>query len=153
MAASKEKSVGAKSVSDWLRELPDDRRAVAETVLALVRENVPKGYAETFGFGGVNWIIPLSEYPKTYNGQPLCYLAFAAQKNHYALYLMNVYGDAGLEQQLRNGYAKAGKKLDLGKSCLRFKKLDDLATDVVAKVIASTPPKQYIEVYEASRRR
>ncbi|HEX2833406.1 MAG TPA: DUF1801 domain-containing protein [Thermoanaerobaculia bacterium] len=143
----------AKSVDAYLDELPDERRAVAERVLVLVRNNIPKGYAETMGYGGVCWGIPLETYPDTYNRQPLCYAAFAAQKNHYALYLMNVYGDAQIEAMLRDGFAKAGKKLDLGKSCLRFKKLEDLPLDVVAKVIAATPPKQYIDIYEASRRK
>lgn len=143
----------AKSVNAYLDELPDERRAVAERVLALVRNNVPKGYAETMGYGGVCWGIPLETYPDTYNKQPLCYAAFAVQKNHYALYLMNVYGDAKIEALLRDGFAKAGKKLDLGKSCLRFRKLEDLPLDVVAKIIAATPPRQYIDIYEASRRK
>ncbi|HEX6161687.1 MAG TPA: DUF1801 domain-containing protein, partial [Thermoanaerobaculia bacterium] len=83
---------------------------------------------------------------------PLCYAALAAQKNYYALYLMGCYtGDQ--EQILRDGFAKAGKKLDMGKSCVRFKKLEDLPLDVIGKVVASTPPKKFIQQYEAARAR
>jgi uncharacterized protein YdhG (YjbR/CyaY superfamily) len=141
----------AKTVDGYLAELPDDRRAVVETVLTLVRKNLPEGYRETLNYGGVCWAIPLEDYPETYNGEPLCYAALAAQKNHYAIYLMSVYGDPKQEAMLRDGFAKAGKKLDMGKSCVRFRRLDDLALDVVAKTIAATPPKKYIEIYEASR--
>lgn len=141
----------AKTVDEYLAELPDDRRAVIETVLTLVRKNLPKGYRETIGFGGVCWGIPLEDYPETYNGQPLCYAALAAQKNHNALYLMCAYGDPKEAAALRDGFVKAGKKLDMGKSCVRFRRVEDLALDVLARTIASTPPKKYIEIYEAGR--
>lgn len=141
----------AKTVEAYLDELPDDRRAVFETVLKLVRKNLPKGYGEFMTYGSLCWAVPLDDYPDTYNGQPLCYIALAAQKNYFALYLMNAYGDPKLDKQLRDGFAKAEKKLDMGKSCLRFKKLDDLALDVVANVIASTPPKSFIAMHEANR--
>lgn len=141
----------ASTVEEYLAELPDERRAEFETALAMVRRNVPEGYREMISFGAVSWGIPLEEFPDTYNGQPLCYAALAAQKNYFALYLMNVYGDAEQEQALRDGYARAGKKLDMGKSCLRFKSVDDLAIPAVAAALAATPPKKYIEIYEKSR--
>ncbi|GLC24535.1 hypothetical protein rosag_10480 [Roseisolibacter agri] len=116
-------------------------------------QHLPAGYRETMGFGMICYGIPLSEYPDTYNKQPLCYAALAAQKRHYALYLMNVYGDGEDERRLREAFAARGLKLDMGKSCLRFKRLDDLALDAVGATIASTPPATFIARYEASRRK
>lgn len=145
MASSK-----AATVDAYLDELPEDRREVMAAVRKVVKKNLPKGYKETMGYGMITYCIPLSQYPGTYNKQPLCYAGLAAQKSHYSLYLMTSYsGDQ--EQVLRDGFAKAGKKLDLGKSCLRFKKLDDLPLDVIGKVIAATPPQEFIAQYEKSR--
>jgi hypothetical protein len=101
----------------------------------------------------ISYEIPLDTYPDTHNGKPLSYVSLAAQKNHYALYLMGVYQDQQLEVQLRNGFEQAGKKLDMGKSCVRFRKLDDLPMDVIRKIIASTKPSDLIESYEDSRKR
>jgi hypothetical protein len=100
----------------------------------------------------ISFEIPLEAYPRTYNGQPLSYAALAAQKNHYALYLMAVYGDPAGEAQLREAFAQAGKKLDMGKSCVRFRKLEDVPLDVIGEIIASTPPDELIATYERSRR-
>ena len=143
----------AATVQTYLEELPEDRRAVVEAVRAMVLHNLPEGYRESLGWGMITYEIPLERYSDTYNGQPLGYLALAAQKNHYALYLNCVYQDPELEARLREGFEKAGKKLDLGKSCLRFKKLDDLPMNVLAEVVASTPPEAFIERYEAARAR
>lgn len=142
-----------KTVRTYLDELPEDRRAVVEAVREMVLHNLPEGYRESFNWGMITWEVPLERYPETYNGQPLGYLALAAQKNHYALYLNCVYQDPELEARLREGFQKAGKKLDLGKSCLRFKKLDDLPMNVVAEIVASTPPEALIRQYEASRQK
>jgi hypothetical protein len=141
----------ATTVEAYLDELPEDRREVVEQVRDLVQRNLPKGYKETLSFGMITWCVPLERYPDTYNKQPLGYVALAAQKNYYALYLMNVYADSEQEQLLREEYAKAGKKLDIGKSCLRFKRLEDLQTDAVGKIIGSTTPEEFIERYEAAR--
>jgi hypothetical protein len=146
MASSK-----AATAEEYLQELPEDRRAVVSAVRDVVLRNLPRGYREMMGFGMITWGIPLEDYPDTYNGQPLGYAALAAQKNYYALYLMSPYMDPEQEQRLRDEFKKAGKKLDMGKSCLRFKKLEDLPLDVVGRVIASTPPKEYIAQYEAAR--
>lgn len=146
MASSK-----AATVDEYLRELPEDRRAVVSAVRDVVVRNLPAGYTETMAWGMISYGIPLERYPDTYNKQPLSYAALAAQKNYYALYLMAPYTDDGQERQLRDAFAAAGKKLDMGKSCVRFKKLDDLPLDVIARVIAATPPDAYIARYEASR--
>ena len=145
MATSK-----AATVDEYLAELPPERRTVVAKVRDVVRRNLPKGYAESMNWGMICWELPLSKYPDTYNGQPLAYAALAAQKNYYSLYLMNEYGDG---KTLREEFTKAGKKLDMGKSCVRFKSLDDLPLDVIGKAIASTPPEKLIERHERSRAR
>jgi hypothetical protein len=141
----------AATVEEYLAELPEDRRAVVAAARELVLRHLPAGYQESMGFGMICYGIPLSEYPNTYNKAPLCYAALAAQKSHYALYLMGADDDE--ERRLRDAFAARGLKLDMGKSCLRFRKLDDLALDAVGDVVASTPPAAFIARYEASRRK
>ncbi|MGZ8413615.1 MAG: DUF1801 domain-containing protein [Gemmatirosa sp.] len=143
----------AATVEAYLAELPEDRRAVVSAARDLVLRHLPAGYQEAMGFGMICYNVPLSDYPDTYNKQPLCYAALAAQKRHYALYLTNVYGDSPEERRLREAFAARGLKLDMGKSCLRFKKLEDLALDAVGDVVASTPPAAFIARYEESRRK
>ncbi len=104
-------------------------------------------------WGMVSYEIPLERYSRTHNGQPLVYVGLVAHKNHYALYLMHVYQDSEQEQQLRHGFRQAGKRLDLGKSCLRFRRLDDLPLDVLGRVVASTAPDAFVAAYEAGRQR
>jgi Domain of unknown function (DU1801) len=141
----------AKSVDAYLLELPPERREVVAAVRALVNLHLPTGYVESMSWGMISWEIPLARYPLTYNKQPLMYAALAAQKNNYALYLNSAYADAEREHDLRSAYAAAGRRLDMGKSCLRFKRLEDLLQPAVAAVIASTPIEDYISRYEASR--
>lgn len=145
MASSK-----ADTVDAYLAELPEDRRAVVSAVRDMVVRNLPEGYRETMAYGMIGYGIPLERYPHTYNKQPLSYAAIAAQKNYYALYLMGTY-TGEQEQAVRDAFAAAGKKLDMGKSCIRFKKLDDLPLDALGRIIAATPPEAYIARYEAAR--
>jgi hypothetical protein len=143
----------ASTVREYLDGLPDDRRAVVSAVRDVVVRNLPDGYVESVGFGMLTYGIPLERYPDTYNKQPLGYVALAAQKSHYALYLTCANLDAAQTQWLADEFERAGKKLDMGKSCLRFKKLDDLPLDVIGRAVASTPPDDFIARYEASRRK
>lgn len=143
----------AATVEAYLAELPPERRAVIASVRDLVNANLPPGYLETMSWGMVSWEIPLPRYPTTYNKQPLCYVGLAAQKNAYSLYLMAAYADSINERRLHSAYRQAGKKLDMGKCCLRFKKLDDLLPDAIAEVVASLSVDAYIAQYEASRKR
>ena len=139
----------AATVPQYISELPVERRVAISTVRDVVRRSLPAGYAEFMGFGMICWGIPLERYPDSYNGQPLCYAGLASQKNHCALYLMNVYQDDAHNRELRDAFAAAGKKLDMGKSCIRFKAVDDLELDAVARIIASTTPEQFIARSEA----
>jgi hypothetical protein len=142
----------AATVAGYLRELPAERRAVLAAVRAVVRKNLPAGYRETMNWGVISYEIPLARYPKTYNGQPLCYAGLAAQRNHNALYLMDVYQDPSQAKRLKDGFSRAGKKLNMGKSCLRFQRLEDLELKVIGEIISRTPPDSFIARYEASRR-
>jgi hypothetical protein len=143
----------AGTVQEYLDELPEERRAVVAAVRDVVLENLPDGYRESMNWGMISYEIPLERYPVTYNKQPLSYAALAAQKNYYSLYLMSCYENSEGEGFLRDAFEKAGKKLDMGKCCVRFKKLDDLPLGAIGEVVARTPPEALIEKYEASRRR
>ena len=143
----------ATTVAGYLAELPKERGEVLSAVRKVIRKHLPRGYREAMGWGMITYTNPLEQYPETYNGQPLCYAALAAQKNHFALYLMCVFGDSGEAKKLRDGFRKAGKKLDMGKSCVRFHGLDDLPLDVIGEAIASTPPEAFIARHEAVRAR
>jgi len=140
----------ASTVEQYLAELPDDQRADVESVRDMVLENLPEGYVETMRWGMITYEVPLDTYPDTYNGQPLMFLALAAQKRHLALYLTNVAFVPGGEERFKTRYLETGKKLDMGRSCLRFKTADDLATDLVAETIRSTSLDEFIDGYEAA---
>jgi len=137
----------------YLAELPPERAALIGRVRDLVNANLPDGYVERMSWGMIAWELPLERYPDTYNGQPLVYAALAAQKNHNALYLSCVHASEGRTQRLRDGYAAAGKKLDMGKSCIRFRKAEELAEDVLAGAIRSVPVEAFIADHEAGRKR
>ena len=140
----------APTVAAYLDELPAERRAVVSAVRDVLLQRLPAGYEERMNWGMIAYEVPLARYPDTYNKQPLAYAALAAQKNYYALYLTCAYQDG--ERRLRDGFAAAGKKLDMGKSCVRFKRLEDLPLDVIGDVVASTPPDAFIALHEASRK-
>lgn len=145
-------SSNASTVEEYLRSLPDDRREAISRVRQVILDNLPDGYQEGMQYGMIGYFIPLEDYPDTYNGQPLNYAALAAQKNYMSLYLSNVYSDPHLEKKFTEAYRASGKKLNMGKSCVRFKKLEDLPLDVVAEAIAATPVDQYLGIYEEIRR-
>jgi hypothetical protein len=144
-------SSAATTVEGYLASLPPERRAIVSAVRDLVRESMPTGYRESMAWGMIGYCIPLERYPDTYNGQPLAYVALAAQKSHYALYLTCAEGDQGDAQRLKDAFERAGKRLDMGKSCLRFRSLDDLPLRAIGEIIASVPPDELIARYERSR--
>ena len=141
----------AKTVAEYLSNLDDVRREAISAVRGVILGNLPDGYEEAMQFGMITYVVPLSVLANTYNGQPLMYVALASQKRHMSLYLTNVYGDESVEQWFRERYRAAGKKLDMGKSCVRFRKLDDLPLELVGEVVARTPIADFVEVYKASR--
>ena len=142
----------AATVANYLAELPADRRAEIEKVRDTVNAALPAGYREGMGYGMIGWVVPLETYPDTYNKQPLVYAGLAAQKNSNSLYLNCVYASKERTERLQQAAAAAGKKLDMGKSCIRFKRAQDLPLDLLRDEIASTPPEDFIRIYEEGRR-
>lgn len=140
----------AKTVPAYLKSLPAERRKVISSVRDVIRRNLPKGYQERMNYGMISYEVPLERCPETYNGQPLSYIALAAQKNHFALYLICAYKKGNW---LKEEFKKAGKKVDMGKSCVRFHKLDDLPLDVIAEAVALATPEQLIDLYQQSRKK
>ena len=134
----------------YIAELPPDRAELISRVRDLVNRNLPEGFVERMNWGMISWELPLERYPDTYNKQPLVYAGLAAQKNHNALYLNCIYASDERTRRLGEGYAAAGKKLDMGKSCIRFKKAEDLAEEVLAEAIRSVPVDAFITEYERS---
>ena len=142
----------AATVADYLAELPDDRRAEIEKVRELVNSVLPDGYREGMAWGVIGWVVPLEVHPDTYNNQPLIYAGLAAQKNYNSLYLTCIYASKERTERLNAAAAAAGKKLNMGKSCLRFKSAEDLPLDHIRDEIASTAPDEFIKLYEEARR-
>lgn len=138
------------NVDAYLATLPADRRAALTAIRNTINASLPEGYEEGVQFGMLSWFVPLSRYPDTYNKQPLCLAALASQKNHMAMYLMTVYGHAPTRSWFEKAYAKAGKKLDMGKSCVRFKQLDDVPLDVIGALIGKVDVDTYVKVTKAA---
>ena len=141
----------ATTVDEYLAELPDDRRVAIETVRDVIIENLPVGYVEEMNWGMISYSVPLETYPDTYNGQPLLYAALASQKNQMAVYLTGVYADEDRRDDFLSRYRETGKRLDMGKSCVRFRRIDDLPVELIGDTIAAIDVNAFIEVYEASR--
>ena len=138
----------AKTVTAYLAELPPDRRKELAAVRKMVKAHLPKGYREAMGWGMINWEIPLSTYTKTHGQYPLCYAALGAQKHYLSLYLMAAYMEPRLTAQIKAAFQEEGKKLDMGKSCIRFRRASDLPLEALGEVIAAVPPALYILRYE-----
>ena len=148
--------------SDYLKSLPDDRREAVNAVRKVIRANLDKQYEEGVQYGMIGYYVPHKIFPAGYHcdpKQPLPFAALASQKNYLSLYMMGVYcgcgeGPGSAEtpdaRWFREAWAKTGKKLDMGKACVRFKKVEDLALDVIGEAIKRMPAKIYIERYLAT---
>ena len=141
----------AETVDAYLAELPDDRRAAIEAVRAAILANLPEGYEEAMNWGMISYQVPLETYPDTYNAQPLMYAALASQKNHMAVYLTAVYADEDTREEFLNAYRKTGKKLDMGKSCVRFKRLDDLPVELIGETIGAVGVAEFVSGMRQAR--
>jgi len=144
----------AATVEEYLAELPPDRREVIAAVRAVILANLDPAYQEKMAYGMIGYSIPHSVYPAGYHcnpKDPLPFAGLASQKNNMAVYLMSLYirADGADTAWFESEWAKSGKKLDKGKSCIRFKKLTDLDLNVLAQAIKRVPAKLYIEYYEA----
>lgn len=134
----------AASVAEYLDDLPAERRAEIARVRDLVRANLPEGYVEAMNWGMIAWEVPMAVSGPTYNGKPLMYVALASQKRHMALYLCGANCVPGVRDALEAGFAAAGKKLDMGAACLRFRSADDLAGPAVAEAVAAVPVARFV---------
>lgn len=148
MVSSKETTPAA-----YLASLPPERRAVIAAVRDVVRQHLPTGYVEAMSWGMLSYEVPLSRCPVTYNKQPLSYVGLAAQKNNYALYLMSAYDGSPLRDRIAAHYAAAGRRLDMGKCCLRFKSLDELPLDLIGEIVGATTVDALIAYYESAPRK
>lgn len=137
----------------FLARLPRARAAELSRVRTLVRKHLPPGYREVVRGNMIAYEVPLEKYSETYNGQPLWYAALGAPKSYLTLHLLPVYGSATLARQLADGFRAEGKKLNIGKACIRFQRADDLAFDALAAVVASMPLDRWVEIARSARRR
>ena len=141
-------SSSATSVKEYLNELESEKANVIRAVRKIILSNLPKGINETIDWGMINYEIPLETYPVTYNKKPLSVMSLAAQKHHYSLYLHGVYCDEKLHESFAKEAEKEIGKLNMGKSCLRFKDLSNFPKSSVEKVISKVTPEMYIKCYE-----
>jgi uncharacterized protein YdhG (YjbR/CyaY superfamily) len=142
------------TVAQYLAALPADRRAAITAVRKVINDNLPNGYEEGIQFGMICWYVPLSLYPEGYGENkkvPLPLVALASQKSGMVLHFLCFYGHPTLSTWFVSEYKKTGKKLDVGKGCVRFKKLDDLALDVVSRTVARVSVEEHIANYRAAR--
>jgi hypothetical protein len=142
----------AATVDAYLAELPGERREAIEAVRRVILDNLPDGFVEGMQYGMIGYFVPLERYPETYNGEPLSVAGLASQKRYMSLYLMCVYADDDVSW-FEERWTATGRTLDMGKSCVRFRRLEDVALDVVGEAIARTSVDDFIAQYERSRRR
>jgi hypothetical protein len=142
----------AKTVAEYMASLPADRREALAAVRTTILANLDRGFEEGMSYGMIGYHVPHALFPAGYHcdpKQPLPYAGLASQSGHMSLYLMGVYFDPADAKWLATEWKKAGKKLDMGKSCIRFKKLEDVPLDVVAAAIRRMPLAKYVGMYEA----
>jgi hypothetical protein len=143
------KSIGVQS---YLAALPPERRSALSAVRRVIRDRLPRGFQEGILYGMISYYVPLSRHPDTYNGQPLLFAALGAHKSTLSLYLMNLYSDPKLLRWFEDQFEKSGKKLRMGKSCVRFKALDDLPLDLIGETIGKTSLERFVTHYENTLR-
>lgn len=147
----------ATSIEQYLAELPDDRRPVMEKLHKVVKKNLPKGFKEQMAYGMICYVVPHSKYPAGYHCTPelpLPFMSIASQKNFIAVYHMGIYSSKPLLDWFTEAYAEqVPGKLDMGKSCLRFKKVDKLPFDLIGELASKMTPDEWIAVYEKELKR
>jgi hypothetical protein len=143
----------AETPEEYLDGLPEGRREAIAAVRQVILDNLPEGYEEAMQYGMLCYVIPLERYPETYNGRPLGYVSLASQKNYMSLYLMGIYGDVDGRNWFEAEADRRGARLDIGKACVRFRKIEDLPLDLVAEAVAKIGVDDFIDSYEQSRSR
>src|SRR5687767_6796439 len=144
--------IQAKTIEDYIDSLPDDRREAMNKLRHVINKNLPKGFSEGLGYGMPGWSVPHTVYPDGYHCDPklpLPFLGIASQKNFIAIYHMGIYAKPELLKWFTEEFPKHSKtKLDMGKSCIRFKKPDQIPFKLIGELATKMTPKQWIEVYE-----
>ena len=141
------------TVKQYIDSLPEERAKAIRKVRAAVNKGLPKGYKEGIQYGFIGWYVPHSIYPDGYHCDPKIGVPFAglaSQKNYMSLYLMCIYGDEKQRAQFEKDWSKTGKKLNMGKSCIRFKNIDEIPLDVVTKAVKRVPVKGFLAHYAAA---
>jgi len=141
-----------KTPKEYLESLPEDRRKAIREVRAAVNKGLPKGYKEGIQYGFIGWFVPHSLYPDGYHcapEQPVPFAGLASQKNYMSLYLMCIYGDQRQRTWFEKEWKKTGKKLSMGKACVRFKNVDDVPLDLITKAVGRVPVKKFLAHYES----
>ena len=149
--------IEAQSADDYFKKVPDERQEPMNKLRTIINANLPKGFEECLGYGMPSWVVPHSIYPSGYHTTPhlpLPFMSLASQKNFIALYHMGIYADKNLLAWWEKEYAKrCNRKLDMGKSCIRFKYLDDIPYKLIAELCTKITPDDWITVYENSIKR
>jgi len=145
--------INAKTPDQYINQLPEERKLVVEKLRKTIRENLPKGFSETINYGMIGYVVPHSIYPKGYHcdtKQPLPFINIASQKNFIALYHMGIYADKALYDWFVKDYPNHCKtKLDMGKSCIRFKKMNDIPYKLIAELAKKVSPQDWIKTDES----
>ena len=137
----------AETVEEYLDGLTETRREAISAVRRVILENLPEGIVETMNWGMISYEVPLDVFPDTYNKRPLQYAALASQKRHMAVYLTPVYSDPETGEWFRKRYSDSGCRMDMGKSCVRFRKLDDLPLELIGEAVARMDLEQFLNRY------
>ena len=146
--------IKTKDINEYLQKIPKERKEVFGKLMKVVRENIPKGFSEELSYGFPSWVVPFSLYPKGYHctpSLPLPFVSVASQKNFIALYHMVIYTTPELLDWFVKEYPKHCKrKLDMGKSCIRFKKMEDIPFDLIGKLMQKITTQDWIDKYEST---
>lgn len=147
----------ATTVEEYMEQLPEERKAAMEKLRKVIKKNLPKGFQECMGYGMIGYVVPHSKYPAGYHcdpKQPLPFMSVASQKNFIAVYNMGIYSSPKLLQWFTEAHAKASaKKLDMGKSCIRYKKPEDIPFELIGELAAKITPDEWISMYEKAYKR
>ena len=144
----------ANSPEHYIDQLPDDRKKAMTKLRKIILDNLPKGFEEAMNYGMIGYVVPHSVYPDGYHCDPklpLPFMSIASQKNFIALYHSGIYADKNLPEWFKNEYAKHSKlKLDMGKSCIRFKKIENITYDLIGELVTKMGLDEWVEIYEAN---
>jgi Domain of unknown function (DU1801) len=144
----------AKTVDAYIAQLPPERQAAINAVRKIIKANLDPAFEEGMLYGMIGYFVPHSLFPAGYHcdpSKPLCFAGMASQKNHLSVYVMTLYGDTKHLELFKQDWAKSGKKLDMGKCCIRFKKVEDLDLIALGKAVGRVRAREYIASYEQSR--